>query len=220
MMWGRQIRGELPSSYRGVYMSTQTTLRRRIFGRTFARAASWTEATVIRGTEAHHEPAPDASVALLTSLKVPGPAPEAPETTELTGLATFGAARLDSTSFCLRVTVPRGAVIVAPGYSFRLTLTRSAEAPSADVAVSEWLDLVVDQRASTGGRLAPLPGDFARIASGDAWTYDIRTTVALAGGVGRTMRFAESPTGRGWIATFVELDAGGEPIGAVHTHTF
>lgn len=221
-MVGKQIRGELLSSYRGVYMSNQTTLRRRLFGWSSTRAESWARPTVVRGTEAQREESLDGPVALLTSPRVPepAPAPDAPDTSEVTGLATFGAARIDSTSFCLRVTVPRGAATVAPGYSFRLTLTRSAEAPAADVAVSDWLDLVVDQRASTGGRLAALPGDFAPIASGDTWTYDIRTTTALAGGVGRSMRFAESPTGRGWIATFVELDAGGDPIGAVHTHTF
>lgn len=197
-------------------MSNQTTLRRRIFGRGAARSASWAEATVVRGTEAHDAPALDAHVALLPSPEVLEPAAEA---TEITGLATFGAARLDSASFCLRVTVPLGVAPVARGYSFRLTLTRPAESPSADVAVADWLDLVVDQRASTGERLAALPGDFAPIASGDTWTYDIRTTAALAPGAGRTMRFAESPAGHGWIATFVELDAGGEPIGAVHTHT-
>lgn len=173
----------------------------------------------MRGTEDHHEPALDAPVALLTTPKVPEPSP-VPETSEVTGLAAFGATRLGPTSFALRVTVPVDAPAVAPGYCFRLTLTRSPDAPAADVAVSEWLDLVVDQRASSGLRNAALPGDFAPIASGVTWTYDIRTTVALAGGAGRTMRFAESPTGQGWAATFVELDAGGEPIGAVHTHTF
>ena len=173
----------------------------------------------MRGTEAHHEPALDAPVALLTTPQVPEPSP-APETSEVTGLATFGATRLGPTSFALRVTVAGDAPAVAPGYCFRLTLTRAADAPAADVAVSEWLDLVVDQRASSGLCNAALPGDFAPIDSGVTWTYDIRTTVALAGGVGRTMRFAESPAGRGWVATFVELDAGGEPIGAVDTHTF
>lgn len=171
----------------------------------------------MRGTQAPDERVLDAPVVALASSKMPAPAPEA---AEITGLATFGAARLDPASFCLRVTVPTGAPTVARGYSFRLTLTRSAEAPAADVAVADWLDLVVDQRASTGDRQAALPGDFAPIASGDTWIYDIRTTAALAGGVGRVMRFSETPSGRGWIVTFVELDAGGEPIGAVHTHTF
>jgi hypothetical protein len=201
-------------------MSDRIRLRRGIFRRTVtAHASTALLPTAVRTVErpAGHElrgsvglPAPAAA----------WPAPEAPYLHEVNGLTTFDAVRLDPTSFSLRVTVPEGASTVAPGYSFRLTLTRSPEASSADVAVSDWPDLVVDQRASTGGRWPALPGDSALIASGDTWIYDIRSTVALEGGAGRSMRFAESPSGRSWTATFVELDAGGDPIGAVHQHTF
>lgn len=195
---------------------------RRSTAHTAAPATSGSRPAAVPGAEAIREQGLGDAVALLISPVVPEPAPARTFTGEPedTSRAQYGAARLDATSFCLRVTVPRESVTVAAGYSFRLMLTRSPEAPAADVAVSEWLDLVVDQRASSGGRLPALPGDFARISSGDTWTYDIRTTTALAGGVGRTMRFAESPTGWGWTAAFVELDARGEPIGGVQTHTF
>jgi len=205
-------------------MSAQTRLRRGIFKRSTAHTAvrSESRAGAVRGAEAIHGRGLAGSVSLLTPSRVLEPArsPELPIEPEVTSRAQYGAARLDSTSFCLHITVPRASPTVAAGYSFRLTLTRSSEALPADVAVSEWLDLVVDQRASSGEKLPALPGDSAHIASGDTWTYDIRTTTALAGGVGRAMRFAETPTGRGWTATFVELDAGGEPIGAVQTHAF
>jgi len=208
-------------------MSVQTRLRRAIFreGTAHPNVHSTSESRpAVAGAAAVHEGARGGSVALLVSPRVPEPEPaparEVLAEPEVTSRALYGAVRLDPSSFCLRVTVPRESTAVAAGYSFRLTLTRSPEAPPADVAVSDWPDLVVDQRASSGGRLAALPGDSVQIASGDTWTYDIRTTTALGAGIGRTMRFAETPTGRGWTATFVELDAGGEPIGAVQTHTF
>ena len=82
---------------------------------------------------------------------------------------------------------------------------RAADAAPADVAVSDWMDLVVIDRFSTGDRLPALPGDFAHIRPGETWAYDVRLTTELSPGRGRTMRFAESPTGRGWTVTFAEL---------------
>ena len=88
---------------------------------------------------------------------------EATTAPEVRGTALYGAARLDSSSFCARVTAPRTSGVVLPaGFAFRLTLTRGADAPPADVAVSDWMDLVVTDRTSTGepaagpaGRLRP-----------------------------------------------------------------
>lgn len=146
---------------------------------------------------------------------------EATTAPEVRGTALYGAARLDSSSFCARVTAPRTSGVVLPaGFAFRLTLTRGADAPPADVAVSDWMDLVVTDRTSTGERLPAKPGDFARIGSGETWTYDVATTVRLAPGKGRTMKFAESPLGRGWTVTFAELDAAGVASEAGETHTF
>ena len=146
---------------------------------------------------------------------------EATTAPEVRGTALYGAARLDSSSFCARVTAPRTSGVVLPaGFAFRLTLTRGADAPPADVAVSDWMDLVVTDRTSTGERLPAQPGDFARIGSGETWTYDVVTTVRLAPGKGRTMKFAESPLGRGWTVTFAELDAAGVASEAGETHTF
>ncbi|WP_344304823.1 hypothetical protein [Nocardioides bigeumensis] len=134
--------------------------------------------------------------------------PEVPETAAL-----YGATRLDSQSFCARVTASRTSGVVLPvGFTFRVTLTRAADATGADVAVSDWLDLAVVDRFSDGDRLPALPGDFAHIGAGETWTYDVRLTTPLVPGRGRTMRFAESPTGRGWHLTFAELDENGEPM--------
>ncbi len=136
-------------------------------------------------------------------------------------VARYGATRLDSQSFCARVTAPRASGVVLPtGFTFRMTITRSPEAAPADVAVSDWMDLVVIDRFSTEGRLPALPGDFAHIGAGVTWTYDVRLTTPLTPGRGRTMRFAESPTGRGWTVTFAELGDHGEPLDAGEVHTF
>ena len=102
---------------------------------------------------------------------------------------------------------------------FPSAFPRSDGAP-ADVAVADWMDLVVIDRFSTGDRLPALPGDFAHIRPGETWAYDVRLTTELGPGRGRTMRFAESPTGRGWMITFAELDENGEPVGAGEVHTF
>ena len=112
-------------------------------------------------------------------------------------------------------------MVLPAGFAFRLTLTRGADAPPADVAVSDWMDLVVTHRTSTGERLPAKPGDFARIGSGETWTYDVVTTVRLAPGQGphdevrRVRRWA-----RGWTVTFAELDAAGVASEAGETHTF
>ena len=146
---------------------------------------------------------------------------EATAAPEVRGTALYGAARLDSTSFCARVTAPRASGVALPeGFAFRITLTRGAYAPPADVAVSDWMDLAVTDRSSTGERLPAKPGDFARIGSGETWTYDVVTMVRLPAGKGRTMKFAESPLGRGWTVTFAELDAAGVASEAGETHTF
>jgi len=148
-------------------------------------------------------------------------ASSATTTPEVRGVALYGAARLDSTSYCARVTAPRASGVVLPeGFAFRFTLTRAPDAAPADVAVSDWMDLVVTDRSSTGERLHALPGDSARIGSGETWTYDVRLAVTLAPGRGRSMKFAESPSGRGWTATFAELDESGVSTQAGETHTF
>ena len=159
------------------------------------------------------EPMSAGSVGVLTA---PAEHDEAVATPEAVGsVALYGATRLDSQSFCARVTAPRtSGVVLRAGFTFRMTLTRAADAAPADVAVSDWMDLVVIDRFSTDDRLPALPGDFARIGAGETWTYDVRLTADVAAGRGRTMRFAESPTGRGWTVTFAELDSDGEPVEA------
>ena len=141
------------------------------------------------------------------------PQREATATPEAPTVALYGATRLDSQSFCARVTASRTSGVVLPaGFTFRMTLTRAEDATGADVAVSDWMDLAVVDRYSTGDRLPALPGDFAHIAPGETWTYDVRLTTSRVPGRGRTMRFAESPTGRGWTLTFVEIDGDGERV--------
>jgi hypothetical protein len=156
---------------------------------------------------------------LAASAQPSGEATTTPEVND--SVARYGATRLDAQSFCARVTAPRASGVVLPtGFIFRMTITRSAGAAPADVAVSDWMDLVVIDRFSTEGRLPALPGDFAHIGAGVSWTYDVRLTTTLVAGRGRTMRFAESPTGRGWIVTFAELGDNGEPLDAGEVHTF
>ena len=166
------------------------------------------------------EPMFAASIGLLTASAEPSSeAITTPEANE--SVARYGATRLDSQSFCARVTAPRASGVVLPtGFTFRMTITRSADAAPADVAVSDWMDLVVIDRFCTEGRLPALPGDFAHIGAGVTWTYDVRLTTTLLPGRGRTMRFAESPTGRGWIVTFAELGDNGEPLDAGEVHSF
>jgi hypothetical protein len=143
---------------------------------------------------------------------------ELPPLEPTVGRAVFGAIRLDSQSFCARVTAPRDRGVGLPlGFAFRLTLSRSADASAVDVAVNEWLEVAIVDRTTTGDRLPPRAGELARIEPGEIWTYDLRLETRLSGGQGRTMHFAEAPAGRGWTVSFAEIDTYGDadPVGPV-----
>ena len=158
---------------------------------------------------------------LLTAPAEPtGEATTTPEANE--SVARYGATRLDSQSFCARVTAPRASGVVLPaGFTFRMTITAVARrgSPPTSRCRTGWT-WSSSTASPPEGRLPALPGDFAHIGAGVTWTYDVRLTTTLLPGRGRTMRFAESPTGRGWIVTFAELGDNGEPLDAGEVHTF
>lgn len=133
----------------------------------------------------------------------------------------FGATRLDSASFCARITAaPVDDAVLPAGFAFRLTLTRSADVPGADVAVSDWRELDLIGRASATGQPPALPGDFARIESGQTWTYDVRLAVPLRRGQGRSMLFRTASHEAGWTVTLTTLDADGTPVDEGVVHSF